>query len=76
MKMKTKAKKCPYCGGTPLSFQAPVATKGCTMNLHIVECDADEDGDCSKTPFIEHRLTVYGETKEQAIERWNEAVSR
>ena len=43
------------------------------MKAYIVECDNVEDE--SALPFIEHRLSVHGGTKEEAIQRWNEVTS-
>ncbi|AGB07080.1 hypothetical protein phiST2_0319 [Vibrio phage phi-ST2] len=47
---------------------------GCSFTAWIVECDNDDD-DQRTPPFVEHSLVVYGSTKEEAVDRWDEIAN-
>lgn len=68
-----KIKNCPYCKNPPVKFKTIVSSKGCDFEAVIIECSNDDDE--SILPFMEHRVSIYAKDDNQAIERWNEAVS-
>ena len=61
--------KC-FCGYPPILYRTTVCAKGCEFKAWVCECTHDEDQEIR--PFVEHRVTVYGETKRQVCLRWNE----
>jgi hypothetical protein len=65
-----KINNCKICGKNPIMLGTHVQkVKGCSVFLWIVECDGDTD---EEPGYLEHRLSVYGKDKEEAIKRWNE----
>jgi hypothetical protein len=48
--------------------------KGCTCRVWVVECSHDYDTE-EPLPFVEHRLTVYGDDRTQAEKRWNDFLA-
>ncbi len=70
--MSDTIKACPYCTSQPVAFKTSVSANGCSFPAYIIECDNTDDE--SKLPFIEHRLSVYGANREEALKRWNEVV--
>lgn len=71
---ETELLPCPFCKKEPFFSGRPwtVVHKGTDLSLYVIECD-NEDGE-SIVPFMEHNVCVYGATKEEAINRWNEAM--
>ncbi|AGN30122.1 hypothetical protein VPFG_00120 [Vibrio phage nt-1] len=65
---------CKICGKMPFIHKSPVMANGCSFTAWIVECDNDDD-DQRTPPFVEHSLVVYGSTKEEAIDRWDEIAN-
>jgi len=65
---------CPICNKQPYIFSSSIQAKGCSFEGYVVECDSEDDQ--SKTPFIEHTLTVYGSTQEEAENRWQEISTK
>ncbi|CAL9974357.1 hypothetical protein VPHD479_0179 [Vibrio phage D479] len=64
---------CKVCGCAPFVHQSPVSAVGCTFYAHIVECTFEEEYNGKQVPpFVEHTLSVYGATKEEAEQRWEE----
>ena len=64
---------CPVCKNEPYIHEGNVHAAGCVAKLWMVECDYNDfDEDQSKTPFMEHRLCIYGSTREEAEKRWKE----
>lgn len=61
---------CKVCGTTPYIHQTNVMARGCSFHAHVIECDNDDEQ--NTLPFLEHTMTVYGSTLEEAIERWEE----
>lgn len=59
-----------FCGHQAASYPMRICAKGCEFSGWVVECTHDDDQEIK--PFVEHRVTVYGETQAQAEQRWNE----
>lgn len=62
--------KCILCGKKHEPFRTNVYAKGTSLKCWIIECD--EMNDINSDNWLEHRVSVYAETKEKAIERWNQ----
>lgn len=61
---------CKICGQKPASYGVRLQHKGCFIEAWCVECDHDDYDE--PYPFVEHRLTIYGNTANEAEDRWNE----
>jgi hypothetical protein len=65
---------CKMCGTKPDGpYQITLVSKGCDLKAWCVECEKNAQPET--LPFFEHSVEVYGETKEEAIARWNEVNS-
>jgi len=71
--MSDKLNGCPFCKQPAMSYTVNMTFKGCCQRLWVTECDCMED--IKELPYVEHQLSVYGETKEQSQERWQELTS-
>ncbi len=75
MTEQIKLSPCKICGHEPFVHRSNIAAKGCSFLGWIIECDYDSDYDQELPLFVEHNLTVYGVSKEEAIERWEQIAN-
>lgn len=66
-----KISPCKICGRQPFILKTNITANGCTFMGYYVECVQDDEQQLTP-PFVEHSLTVYGATRSQAIERWEQ----
>lgn len=69
-----KLNPCPICGATAMTFKSNMTVKGCSMSVFITECDCLED--MKELPFVEHTISVYGVSKLESQERWQEMTNK
>jgi hypothetical protein len=67
--MNLEVNNCPVCKNKPTSYRTRLYAKGCDIFCWCVECICEEEEEPS--PWIEHRISVYGKDEEEAIHRWN-----
>ncbi|CAL9966667.1 hypothetical protein VPHD480_0108 [Vibrio phage D480] len=68
-------KPCKVCGLAPHVFETNIHAHGTAFRGWVVECTFDEEdyrNPPKVPPFVDHTLEVYGATKEQATERWEQ----
>jgi hypothetical protein len=57
-----------------MTFKSNMTIKGCSMSVFITECDCLED--IEELPFVEHTISVYGASKLESQERWQEVTNK
>ena len=65
----SELKPCKFCGNKPVSYGINLSKKGVTLPAWCIECSEDEEQEIF--PYADHRISVYGGSKEEAEERWN-----
>ena len=65
-------RNCIICRKKPSGpGQITLHTRGVPVRCWMLECAKDENGD-GEMPWLEHRVTVYGASHQETIDRWND----
>ena len=68
-------KPCKVCGSAVYVYETNIHAHGTAFRGWVAECTFDETeyhNPPKLPPYVEHTLEVYGSTKEEAIERWEQ----